>query len=156
MDARHSKSENLGSLPELSGGQSPSSVPGISIVLPAYNEAEAIHGAITEAVAALSTLTDDYEVIVVDDGSRDATATVARELAAANPAIKILSHERTKDQLTSVILGLHKRKVREVSDVEARSGSKLKAGKKPAAAPLDRTVSADPPEEEDILKRRGQ
>ena len=40
-----------------------------------------------------SRLTDDYEVIVVDDGSRDRTAAVTEELALTYPAVKLVRHE---------------------------------------------------------------
>ena len=47
------------------------------IVLPAYNEAEAL----PSTIAALQSLPDEYELLVVDDGSTDATPRVARQLA---------------------------------------------------------------------------
>jgi glycosyltransferase involved in cell wall biosynthesis len=47
--------------------------PSLSIVLPAYNEEDNIERAVRDASAAASALVDDYEVIVVDDGSRDET-----------------------------------------------------------------------------------
>jgi dolichol-phosphate mannosyltransferase len=46
------------------------------LVLPAYNEQDTIEQAITEAHAALSELTGDYEILVVDDGSTDRTAAI--------------------------------------------------------------------------------
>jgi len=69
-------------------------VPSISVVLPAYNE-EAnlprIIPAVSEVAARLAG--GDYEVIVVDDGSRDRTAEVTEKLARTNPAIKLVRHE---------------------------------------------------------------
>jgi dolichol-phosphate mannosyltransferase len=46
----------------------------LSLVLPAYNEEGNIERAVREAAAAASALTSDFELVVVDDGSRDATA----------------------------------------------------------------------------------
>jgi glycosyltransferase involved in cell wall biosynthesis len=67
-------------------------VPSISAVLPAYNE-EAIIAETTRAVAAvLHDLVDDYEVIVVNDGSRDATAERVRAVAAENPRVRLVEH----------------------------------------------------------------
>jgi 4-amino-4-deoxy-L-arabinose transferase-like glycosyltransferase len=67
--------------------------PSISLVLPAWNEAEAIQRAIGEAVEALSGLTDDYEIIIVDDGSEDATAELVTQAAQVNGAVRLIRHE---------------------------------------------------------------
>ena len=65
---------------------------GISLVLPAYNEAEMIEQAIVEADEALSALSDHYEIIVVDDGSRDATAALAEAAGEDSRAsVKVLA-----------------------------------------------------------------
>ena len=65
----------------------------ISAVLPAYNE-EALIGETARAVAeVLSQVADDYEVIVVNDGSRDRTRAVVEDLAATNPRVRCISHE---------------------------------------------------------------
>jgi dolichol-phosphate mannosyltransferase len=47
--------------------------PRLSLVLPAYNEEGNIERAVREAAAAAGALTPEYEVVVVNDGSRDAT-----------------------------------------------------------------------------------
>ena len=53
-----------------------SSRPALSAVVPAFNEAENLHSVLTSLTLALRALTDRWEVIVVDDGSRDATPAV--------------------------------------------------------------------------------
>jgi len=65
----------------------------ISLVLPAWNEAEALPRAIEEADVALRRVARDYEIIVVDDGSRDGTADCVRQIAATNQAIRLIRHE---------------------------------------------------------------
>ncbi|MHB8974589.1 MAG: glycosyltransferase [Pirellulaceae bacterium] len=64
----------------------------MSLVLPAYNEQEVIEQAILEADEALAEITDDYEVLVVDDGSRDATRERALCAAQNRPAVRVISH----------------------------------------------------------------
>jgi glycosyltransferase involved in cell wall biosynthesis len=63
----------------------------ISIVVPAYNEEQALAGAVADVEGAIEGF-DDYEIVVVDDGSTDATAAVADELAAARPRVRVIHH----------------------------------------------------------------
>jgi glycosyltransferase involved in cell wall biosynthesis len=67
-------------------------MPSISAVLPAYNEERVIGDTATTVAAALAELTDDYEVIAVNDGSRDATRQVVEALSAENSRIRCVSH----------------------------------------------------------------
>ncbi len=68
------------------------SVPSISVVLPAYNEEANIVRTASMAIQAMDALGVDYEVIVVDDGSRDRTADVTRALAVQNPRVRLVQH----------------------------------------------------------------
>ena len=69
-------------------------VPSISLILPACNEQETIEQAIREADEALAGLTAEYEILVIDDGSTDATAAVAAAQARQRPAVRILRQPR--------------------------------------------------------------
>lgn len=65
----------------------------ISAVLPAYNEGDNIARAVHDTVAVLETLPiEDYEVIVVDDGSTDQTPAICDELAGQNQHVQIIHH----------------------------------------------------------------
>jgi glycosyltransferase involved in cell wall biosynthesis len=66
----------------------------LSIVVPAYNEAGNILGTLENVTAALAPLPIDYEVVVVDDGSTDATSTIVRNNAHRFPRVKLLVNER--------------------------------------------------------------
>src|SRR5690242_1968394 len=65
----------------------------ISAVLPAYNEEENIEKAALQMLAVLETLPfPDYEVVIVNDGSKDRTAAVSDALAAQHPHIRVIHH----------------------------------------------------------------
>ncbi len=67
-------------------------MPSISLVLPAYNEAENIEPMIAEAIPALEANADDYEIIVVDDGSSDETASVTKRVMEEHPHVRLIQH----------------------------------------------------------------
>src|SRR5438046_453667 len=69
---------------------------GLSIFFPAYNDSGTIASMVIRAVQAASELTPDYEVIVVNDGSSDATAEVADELARTYPHVRVVHHPKNR------------------------------------------------------------
>ena len=70
--------------------------PGLSIFFPAYNDAG--HHREPRLVAHMTAreITDDYEVIVVDDGSPDHTGALLDEMAAHFPWLKVVHHEKNR------------------------------------------------------------
>lgn len=60
-----------------------------SVVIPAYNEAMRLPAYLKEVVAYFDGRGQPYEVVVVDDGSRDATADCVRELARLHPSVRL-------------------------------------------------------------------
>jgi dolichol-phosphate mannosyltransferase len=64
----------------------------LSLVVPAFNEEEVIRQAVIEADTALAALCSDYEVLIVDDGSKDATAATVEAEAAKRPHVRLLRH----------------------------------------------------------------
>lgn len=68
----------------------------LSLVIPAYNEAAGIAAAIAEAGAVLAEIAGDYEVIVVDDGSKDDTFAIATLEAVSRPRVRIVKHEQNR------------------------------------------------------------
>lgn len=70
-------------------------VDGLSIILPAYNEEENISTAVNRALSVLPDIAQQYEVIVVNDGSRDKTRDVAQTLTCEHyPNVRLLNHVR--------------------------------------------------------------
>lgn len=73
-----------------------SGAPGLSIFFPAYNDEGSIAKLVYEALAIASEFTDDYEVIVVDDGSSDGTAALLDGLARTQPRLRVVHHPRNR------------------------------------------------------------
>ncbi len=71
--------------------------PGISVVVPALNEAASLAAAVERCRAAARRHFPDHEIIVIDDGSTDATGRIADELAAADPRIRVVHHDRPRN-----------------------------------------------------------
>jgi glycosyltransferase involved in cell wall biosynthesis len=70
--------------------------PGISVFFPAFNDARSIGKLVTDALEILPELTDDYEVIVINDGSTDETAEVLADLAKNYEKLSIIQHETNR------------------------------------------------------------
>ncbi len=69
---------------------------GLSVFFPAYNDSGTIASMVIRAVKAASELTPDYEVIVVNDGSQDATPEIIDELARTYPHVRVVHHPRNR------------------------------------------------------------
>jgi len=80
-------------------------MPSISLVMPAHNEAENIEPVVTEAVPALAAVSNDFEIIVVDDGSKDDTAGVTRRLMETEPHLRLVQHPVNKGFGAAVLTG---------------------------------------------------
>jgi len=62
----------------------------ISVVFPMWNEEDYIRRAVAAAKDILREITDDHEIVIVDDASTDQTGAIADELARADPKIRVL------------------------------------------------------------------
>lgn len=69
---------------------------GISVFFPAYNDGGTIASMVLSAILVLQSLTDDYEVIVVNDGSSDYTKDILDELERRYEKVRVIHHERNK------------------------------------------------------------
>lgn len=70
----------------------------LSIFFPAYNEEKNIEQTVERAIEVVedSPYVSDYEIIVVNDGSSDATAEIAASLAARHKALRVINHEQNQ------------------------------------------------------------
>jgi glycosyltransferase involved in cell wall biosynthesis len=67
----------------------------LSWFFPAHNEEANLDGLVMEALEVLPALAETFEIIIVDDGSRDGTGRMADELAAAHPGVVRAVHHPT-------------------------------------------------------------
>jgi glycosyltransferase involved in cell wall biosynthesis len=69
---------------------------GVSMFFPAYNDGGTIASLVIRAVQVASRLTRDFEVIIVNDGSTDATRDIADELARTYPQVRVVHHPQNR------------------------------------------------------------
>jgi glycosyltransferase involved in cell wall biosynthesis len=82
------------------------SLSGLSVFLPSHNEEANVERVVRGYLDELPKVAADYEVIVVNDGSRDRTGEIAARLAAENPHVKVVNHEVNRGYGGAVISGI--------------------------------------------------
>ena len=80
--------------------------PALTVILPCYNEAERLPGTLQALLTHLSAPPGKVEVLVVDDGSSDATVTVAEAVAAADRRVRVLSYGPNRGKGFAVRTGM--------------------------------------------------
>ena len=78
----------------------------LTVSMPAYNEAANIAEMIELVKTRTANLTDDLEIIVVDDGSKDSTADVVREIAQRDRRVRLIEHARNQGYGAAVADGV--------------------------------------------------
>jgi glycosyltransferase involved in cell wall biosynthesis len=79
----------------------------VSIVLPAFNEEQNIEGAIEEACQVAASAVPAWEVIVVDDGSRDTTAQRVASISKRQPRVHLISFPENRGYGAALRAGFH-------------------------------------------------
>jgi glycosyltransferase involved in cell wall biosynthesis len=74
----------------------PPQAPGLSIFFPAYNDSGTIASMVIGAIVAARKLTSDFEVLIINDASRDLTPQIADELARVYPQVRVVHHEANR------------------------------------------------------------
>jgi glycosyltransferase involved in cell wall biosynthesis len=78
----------------------------LSIVIPVFNEEENLKPLISEIEAALNSLSKRYEIVVIDDGSRDNTFGVLAEIYRVDPHLRVVKLKRNFGQTAALAAGL--------------------------------------------------
>ena len=104
--------------------------PSVSLVIPMYNEELNIAHAVEAAVEALSKYADDYEIIIVDDASTDASPRIVAGIVSENRRIRVIRHE-----------------------INRKLGGSLKTGFAAATKELVLYMDADVPFDPDVIHR---
>ncbi len=81
-------------------------LPGISVFLPSHNEEANVERVARGYLDELPQVADAYEVIVVDDGSIDATGAIADALSHQNSHVKVVHHQQNRGYGGAVISGI--------------------------------------------------
>ena len=68
----------------------------LSVFFPCHNEQDNIGPLVDRTLAVLEQFSDDYEVILVNDGSTDGTAVLADQLAADHDVVRVVHHQTNK------------------------------------------------------------
>jgi glycosyltransferase involved in cell wall biosynthesis len=79
---------------------------GLTVVLPCFNEAPNVASAIHQACWAATWSAERHEVIVVDDGSSDATAQIAGDVARDVPQVRVVRHDHNRGYGAALTSGL--------------------------------------------------
>jgi len=80
--------------------------PALTLVIPAYNEEVRLAGSLDAVTDFASTFPGGAEVIIVDDGSKDRTASIACEYAGRQPGVKVLVNDRNRGKGYSIRRGV--------------------------------------------------
>ena len=100
IDKREEREYN--ELQEISGEEF---MPKYSLVVPAYNEEKSLPLFYEAVVPMIESLQEEFEIIFVNDGSRDATKEILKELAAKDSRVKVCSFSRNFGQQAALLCG---------------------------------------------------
>ena len=82
-----------------------SGIRSLSVVLPAYNEEQVIVRTISDVIYTLSGWVGDFEVIVVNDGSKDQTASVVAAMSDKDPRVRLITHSVNQGYGAALVTG---------------------------------------------------
>jgi len=96
-----------------------SASPGVSIVIPLYNEEESLRELTQKLVSVLTGMRTSYEIIFVDDGSTDGSFQVLKKLHGENRAIKVIRFRRNFGKSAALSVGFREARGKFVVTMDA-------------------------------------
>ncbi len=78
----------------------------LSVIFPAFNEEGNIRCTVEAMIRVLPKVATSWEIIVVDDGSSDATALICQELKAQYPEVEVICHGQRPRATNLLVRGL--------------------------------------------------
>src|SRR5690349_17496676 len=78
----------------------------LSVIVPIYNEEESLPHLFAALFPVLESMKCSYEVICIDDGSKDASVEVLRQQAEKTPQLKVIALRRNYGQTAAMMAGL--------------------------------------------------
>ena len=91
----------------------------LSVVVPIYNEEESIPALYESLTHELTALDAGYEIIAVDDGSRDRSFAILRELAGTDRRLRVVRLRRNKGKTAAFTAGFERARGDEVETIDA-------------------------------------
>jgi glycosyltransferase involved in cell wall biosynthesis len=82
------------------------SAPTLSVVIPMYNEMQSIQQTVSEVQTSLQDLKENYEIILVDDGSIDNTVEICKQISLRDPRIRLVMLNRNMGHMSALETGL--------------------------------------------------
>jgi glycosyltransferase involved in cell wall biosynthesis len=96
--------------PEMATNNATLQIPNISVIIPTFNQQSKLSYSITRIKQQVELYFNNYELIVVDDGSTDNTLTILKSLAVIDPHIQVISYRPNRGKGYAVKQGvLHSR-----------------------------------------------
>src|SRR5262249_50806439 len=78
----------------------------LSVITPIYNEEKNIPILVNQLLAVLQTLQKPFEIIAINDGSRDGSLAELREQASLHPELKVVDFRRNYGQTAAIMAGI--------------------------------------------------
>ncbi|OGM68621.1 hypothetical protein A2985_01200, partial [Candidatus Woesebacteria bacterium RIFCSPLOWO2_01_FULL_43_11] len=82
-------------------------IPELSVFFPAYNEEKNIENTVRKAKKILEETADEWEIIVVNDGSKDRTGEISESLGRQDPRIRVITHSPNRGYGASLKSGFY-------------------------------------------------
>src|SRR5262249_14404627 len=79
----------------------------LSVITPIYNEEKNIPILVDQLLAVLQTLQKPFEIIAINDGSRDNSLAELRKQASLHPELKVVDFRRNYGQTAAIMAGIH-------------------------------------------------